>query len=111
ELNGNSRSQDRGVCKLAGRLPAARCPRFGRPGVSDARAALLLPGPNPWGFNFTAASLRELASGTWLAKNNSSMAAMSRARLYGDEPVRTQFPKFRGRESRKKHHENSYCDH
>jgi hypothetical protein len=29
------------------------------------------------------------------------MAAMSRARLYGDEPVRTQFPKFPGRESRK----------
>jgi nitrogen regulatory protein P-II 2 len=29
------------------------------------------------------------------------MAAMSRARLHGDEPVRTQFPKFPGRESRK----------
>src|SRR5580693_4167049 len=26
---------------------------------------------------------------------------MSRVRLYGDEPVRTQFPKFPGRESRK----------
>src|SRR2546430_5310244 len=59
------------------------------------------PDETPRGFNFTAASLRELASGTWLATNNSSMAAMSRARLYGDEPVRTQFPKFRSRESRK----------
>jgi nitrogen regulatory protein P-II 2 len=29
------------------------------------------------------------------------MAAMTHARLYGDEPVRTQFPKFPGRESRK----------
>jgi nitrogen regulatory protein P-II 2 len=52
-------------------------------------------------FNFTAKSLRELASGSWLATGNSSMAAMSRARLYGGEPVRTQFQKFPGRESRK----------
>jgi nitrogen regulatory protein P-II 2 len=51
--------------------------------------------------NFTAASLRELASGSSLAMSNSSMAAMSRARLHGDEPVRTQFPKFPRRESRK----------
>jgi nitrogen regulatory protein P-II 2 len=45
--------------------------------------------------------LSELASGSWLATSNSSMAAMSRAQLYGDEPVRTAFPKFPGRESRK----------
>ncbi|MFZ0494551.1 MAG: hypothetical protein WBD78_10845 [Methylocella sp.] len=50
------------------------------------------PDQTPGHLNFTAASLSELASGSWLAMSNSSMAAMSRARLYGDEPVRPQFP-------------------
>jgi hypothetical protein len=63
----------------------------------------------PWQVNFTVAS--EMASGPRLANSNSSMAAMSRARLYGDEPVRTQFPKFPRRGKQEKQHENSYCDH
>src|SRR5262249_43544486 len=59
------------------------------------------PDQTPRHFNFAAASLSEFACGPWLAQTNSSMAAMFHAGLYGDEPVRTQFPEFPGRESRK----------
>jgi hypothetical protein len=81
--------------KTAGPRSAGRLPQAAPVLVQTLARPCFCPDQTPRHVNFRAASLRELSSGTWLATNNSSMAAMSRARLYGDEPVRTQFPKFR----------------